>query len=615
MKYKPTAALALLFSLICQITLANKIEEIKIPILIVGGGASGVTAGIQASRMGVKSLIIEETDWLGGMLTSAGVSGIDGNHQLPSGLWGEFRQKLYDYYGGPANVETGWVSNTLFEPVIGNKILKEMCANSPNLTVWYKSNYTSIVKTAEGWDVSVTKDKQKYLIHANIVIDCTELGDVLAATGANFFVGMDSKKRTGEIYAPEESNDIIQDLTYVAVLKDYGKGADKTIAKPVEYNSKDFEYSCDVADPSADEQSSILDCEKMLTYGKLPNGKYMINWPKHGNDIYLNIIAKTPAEREKELQKAKLHTLNFVYYIQTALGYKNLGLSDEFGTKDNLPKIPYYRESRRLDGVVNLPVHYLEKPFEQEFPLYRTGTIVGDYTIDHHHLKNPNAPKIDFIKIKIPSYNVPLGALVPKTISNFIVAEKSIAVSNIVAGATRLQPVVLEIGQAAGALAATSILENKNIKDISVRQVQTSLLASNVYLMPYLDVKATDTYFKSVQKIGATGILKGTGNPYKWANQTWFYPNHSISEYNLVQGLKTYYPIMANYQGSGADLTIQEFAKMIITINPTISETDIKQKYTQLSNQEKMNRADVAVLIDQLLNPFDLSIDWFGNLK
>ena len=133
--------------------------------------------------------------------------------------------------------------------------------------------------------------------------------------------------------------------------------------------------------------------------------------------------------------------------------------------------------------------------------------------------------------------------------------------------------------------------------------------------MPYLDVKATDTYFKSVQKIGATGILKGTGNPYKWANQTWFYPNHSISEYNLVQGLKTYYPIMANYQGSGADLTIQEFAKMIITINPTISETDIKQKYTQLSNQEKMNRADVAVLIDQLLNPFDLSIDWFGNLK
>jgi hypothetical protein len=353
----------------------------------------------------------------------------------------------------------------------------------------------------------------------------------------------------------------------------------------------------------------------MITYGKLPNGKYMINWPKHGNDIYLNIIAKTPVEREKELEKAKSHTLSFVYYLQTALGYKNLGLSDEFGTKDQLPKIPYYRESRRLDGLVNLSVQYLEKPFDQEFPLYRTGVIVGDYTIDHHHLKNPEAPKIDFIKIKIPSYNIPLGTLVPKNISNFIVAEKSIAVSNIVAGATRLQPVVLEIGQAAGALAATSILENKEIKSLDIRHVQAKLLDAHVYLMPYLDVKATDPYFKAVQKIGATGILRGTGNPYKWANQTWFYPNHTISEYELVQGLKTYYPIMANYQGSGADLTIQEFAKMLHTIKPVIFESVVKQKYALLSKNAVMKRAQVADLIDEFLNPFDKSIDWFGNIK
>lgn len=297
------------------------------------------------------------------------------------------------------------------------------------------------------------------------------------------------------------------------------------------------------------------------------------------------------------------------------LGYKNLGLSDEFGTKDNLPKIPYHRESRRLDGLVNLSVNYLENPFNQEFPLYRTGVIVGDYTIDHHHLKNADAPKIDFIKIKIPSYNVPLGALVPKNVSNFIVAEKSIAVSNIVAGATRLQPVVLEIGQAAGALAALSILENKDIKDINIRSVQEKLLDAKVYLMPYLDVKATDSYFKAVQRIGATGILKGVGNPYKWANQTWFYPNKSVSEYELVQGLKSYYPTMADYQGSGADVTIKELAKMLHTINPSITESSVLQKYSLISKNEVVKRADAAVLINDFLNPFDLKIDWFGNLK
>ena len=43
-------------------------------VVIVGGGASGTAAGLQAARMGARTLIVEEFDWLGGMLTSAGVS-------------------------------------------------------------------------------------------------------------------------------------------------------------------------------------------------------------------------------------------------------------------------------------------------------------------------------------------------------------------------------------------------------------------------------------------------------------------------------------------------------------------------------------------------------------
>uniref|UniRef100_UPI003D7F6652 FAD-dependent oxidoreductase n=1 Tax=Pedobacter sp. TaxID=1411316 RepID=UPI003D7F6652 len=110
----------ILFSLLFAIPTWSRAElkqnSLIVDLLIIGGGASGTTAGIQASRMGVNTLIIEETGWLGGMLTSAGVSAIDGNHQMPSGIWGEFREKLYQYYGGPNAVETGWVSNTLFEP-------------------------------------------------------------------------------------------------------------------------------------------------------------------------------------------------------------------------------------------------------------------------------------------------------------------------------------------------------------------------------------------------------------------------------------------------------------------------------------------------------------------
>lgn len=40
-------------------------------ILIAGGGASGVDAGVQAARMGVSTVIAEENEWLGGMRNDA----------------------------------------------------------------------------------------------------------------------------------------------------------------------------------------------------------------------------------------------------------------------------------------------------------------------------------------------------------------------------------------------------------------------------------------------------------------------------------------------------------------------------------------------------------------
>ena len=107
-------------------------EEYKVDVFIIGGGASGVTSGIQSARMGANTLILEESTWLGGMLTSAGVSAVDGNYRLPAGLWGEFKNRLSDYYGGLDSLKTGWVSNVLFEPSVGNKILHEMVAAENN---------------------------------------------------------------------------------------------------------------------------------------------------------------------------------------------------------------------------------------------------------------------------------------------------------------------------------------------------------------------------------------------------------------------------------------------------------------------------------------------------
>lgn len=594
---------------------------LKTDVLIIGGGASGTMAGIQSARMGVNTVIVESTNWLGGMLTAAGVSAIDGNHRLPSGLWGEFRQHLYNHYGGADSVETGWVSNTLFEPHVGNQLLQKMASAEKALQVWFSTQWLSVKREQQQWTITVTQGKKQRIISAKILIDATELGDVLAAAGAAYRIGMDSRHDTGEEQAPEKANDIIQDLTYVAVLKDYGAKADKTIPKPAGYDASIFGCSCDVSDPASFD-SPQNNCFRMMQYGRLPHNKYMINWPKCGNDHYVNLIEKTPAEREHVLKEAKLHTLRFVYYLQTVLGYKHLGLADdEFATADKLPMIPYHRESRRVKGLVTFTLPHVATPYETEMPLYRTGIAVGDYTIDHHHLNNPSAPAIDFVKIKVPSYNVPMGSLIPRDVDGLIVAEKSISVSNIVNGATRLQPVVMQLGQAAGVIAALSVQQQVQPAQLKVRDVQIQLLKAKGYIMPFIDVPATDPHFIIIQKIGATGLLKGTGVPYMWANQTWFYPEQPMPAYELVQGLRLYYPSLKNYwSASGAQCTVPEFVKIIKQIGSVISEqqvlNDLKSAGVQPAGlSDHLSRRAIAVLLDKYLHPFEIPVTISGETK
>ncbi|HQW44963.1 MAG TPA: FAD-dependent oxidoreductase, partial [Chitinophagaceae bacterium] len=85
------AFLALPFLLPAQ----RMVKSLETDVLVIGGGVGGTAAAIQSARLGVKTILIEPTLMLGGMLTAAGVSCTDGNDQLPSGMWEEFRQALY----------------------------------------------------------------------------------------------------------------------------------------------------------------------------------------------------------------------------------------------------------------------------------------------------------------------------------------------------------------------------------------------------------------------------------------------------------------------------------------------------------------------------------------
>lgn len=600
---------------ICIFSQVNAQKSRQTDVLIIGGSTSGTMAGIQSARMGVKTIIVEETPWLGGMLTSAGVSAIDGNHNMPSGLWGEFREEIRNYYGGADKVSTGWVSNTLFEPSVGQKILRKMCDAEKNLALVFDKKLTDIKQVKNGWQVKFSDGKT---IQTKILIDATELGDVAAKVGIKYDLGMDAQSTYNEEIAPEKANNIIQDLTYAAILKDYGVNAAKTLPKPANYSASEFNCACKefCDNPNAKRQNP---CANLMTYAKLPNGKVLINWPINGNDYYANMVEMSESERQEAIKEAKAVTLRFVYFLQTELGFKNFGLADdEYPTADKLPLIPYHRESRRIDGLVRMNTNHIEKPFVQPQPLYRTGIAVGDYAIDHHHDKNPAAPDLHFVPV--PSFNIPLGSLIPKQKSNFIVAEKSISVSNLVNGASRLQPVVMQIGQAAGALAAFSVLNKVSPEKASVRAIQKKLLQSKVYLMPYFDVPPTHSNWEAIQRVGATGILKGVGQSVNWSNRTWFYPDSTISTNEFLKGLKdfepkfTYQSISEQKRMTFAEFEaiLLDFKKFLTSIKSPLAQSISEKNISSDRQNLPISRSEIAVRLSDLM---EKEVDFEGNYK
>ena len=585
-------------------------------IIIVGGGTSGIASAIQSSRLGSKTLLIEESNWLGGMMTSAGVSAMDGNYKMPSGFLKEFRDSLVSHYGHLDSLKTGWVSNLMFEPSIGNRILKDIAGSEKNLTILYGTTIDKVVKDKK----FTLKTKENAVTYkSKILIDATELGDLIPKLNLPYFIGMDSSKRFKEDIAPEFSNDIVQDLTYVMILKDFGKPM--TINQPKNYNKNEFICSYDSGECN-EQDKKLWSNEKLISYGQLPNKKYMINWPINGNDFYVNSIEMNDEQRFINYEKAKEKSLRFLYFIQTEMGFSNLSLDyDQYPSKDGLPLIPYHRESRRSIGKVTLTLNDIKSPYTQQNSLYRTGIAVGDYPVDHHHgaySNYSNLPKLDFYPV--PSYSVPIGSLVPENIDNFIVIEKSISVSNLVNGTSRLQPVVMQIGQASGVLASLAILKKKNINQIKIREVQSEILKNSGYILPYVDVDSEDLNFISYQKIGACGILRSEGLNIGWENKTLFYPNSKLDKNDIY--LDDWMMFKPEEIPFPEKMTIKNILHWIYKIKeePSLNQTEYYEVWknlnlTDFNLQRTVTRGEFSVLLDKIIDPFSkVDVNYYGNL-
>lgn len=475
-------------------------------VVVIGGGAGGTAAAVEAARSGARTLVVEESAWLGGVLTSAGVSAVDGNYKLRGGIFGEFADSLALRYGGYETLRSGWVSNILFNPRVGAEILENIARGS-GVEIRFGTTATEIRRGKEGkrWQVHLSDGTR---IRATILVDGTELGDVAATVGAEAL----NDSRT------------VQDLTYVAVVKEYDH--DVPMEKPEGYDIENYRNCC--LNPLAEnvggnnpKGQKLWSPAQMLSYGRLPDGYRMINWPIAGNDFYADYLDMSPDERRQAFEQAKLLTLGFIYFIQHELGYTRIGIADDvFPTEDGLPFFPYFREARRIAGRDTMTVDAAKHPYASD--RYTRAVAVGDYPVDHHHYANPDWKELSHLGLgPIPSFSVPLGVVIPIHVEDLLVADKAVSVDWEMNGAVRLQPVLLGLGQAAGALAAIAVRSGRHPSAIPAAEVQSVLLDHGCYLLPFLDLKPGDPGFRELQEQGVRGEVRGIGRTVGWANETW----------------------------------------------------------------------------------------------
>src|SRR6185503_71516 len=116
----------------------------------------------------------------------------------------------------------GYVSRLCFEPGVGYEVLMNMMAPDLDsgrlriLTGWKAASVEMRGDRASSVTLKRTTDNESCVIHADFILDATELGDLLPLTGTEYVSGAESQAETGEPHARAGAADPedVQSLTW-----------------------------------------------------------------------------------------------------------------------------------------------------------------------------------------------------------------------------------------------------------------------------------------------------------------------------------------------------------------------------------------------------------------
>ncbi len=465
-------------------------------VVVWGGGTGAVAAALQAARSGAPTLLLTPGPWLGGMVSAAGVCAPDGNELScwQTGLWGALLRELQRQE--PEGLDQNWVSCFGYRPATAEAILRRWCGAEPLLRWWPEVKLLAAKRRGNRVvALEIERDGDSLRLDLDLLVDGSDLGDLFPLVGAPYRLGWEPQETWGEPSAPSLQalvdqpffhQQLVQSPTWV-VMGQLGEG-------PCPSGSP-------LAPPFAG-AAEAFGLERTLTYGRLPGGLVMLNWPLQGNDWHQGLPAafqQDSPDYGELLAAMRAHSQLFLEgLIDATDGWLQPGqafplaqdplASSRLKGPGSLALMPYWREGRRLVGVEVVTEQQLLPPGPGELiaPLPRgaSGAIssiaVGNYPNDHHY------PGPDWSlatkscrwggRWSGTPFCIPYGALVSAGLDNLLAADKCFSSSHMANGATRLQPLIFNIGQAAGLAAALCWKGRLAPAQLPVRQLQEALI-------------------------------------------------------------------------------------------------------------------------------------------
>ncbi|HWT81685.1 MAG TPA: FAD-dependent oxidoreductase [Candidatus Methylomirabilis sp.] len=434
-------------------------------VVVAGAGVTGVISTIAAAREGAKTLLVEGSGVIGGLITGGRMSKPTG--PVEGGIFREMIDRVERMGGADSSTKASYWGpfTSIFDPEVMQRVILELLEESGAEILLHARIDDAILEgqTVRGIGIHVKSGHK--LVLAKATVDATGDGDVAALAGAEFALGRPSDGLTQPItsYVRVINVDVVRLAQYMRTHRD--DFTDLVLpdeqAMPDAYAFGLFATGfTKVIERARAEGFSWIIPKNHITIktGLLP-GEININATRvHGNALDERVLS----EAEITIRKQAYCVYDFLR--RYVAGFEK-ALFLDVGSKIGV------RETRRILGEYVLTEADVRS--EARFP---DSIGVSKCAIDIHE---PGGEKGLMVGVGA-GYDIPLRCLLPKGRNQLLVAGRCISADHVAHGSTRNTPACAITGQAAGTASAMSARTGTPVRALDIGVLQARLKKAGI---------------------------------------------------------------------------------------------------------------------------------------